>query len=612
MPWYGPQRPSVQIGALKGWLNRTAPDVKVDAFHYHLAILTAMRYPLVKTISEGTWGSFLAEGLSACLLFPGHKDRILRHLQKRVEENGGSADVEKDLLSPFERFIAEQALSVDWSSYDCVGLSAAMLQTFSSVLMAKIVKERAPSVLTALGGPEATGPMGLSLLKVFPEIDCTVHGEGEKPLAAIVEALRNGDNLGLIPGVVTRSAPPGREPVRAQVDDLDLLPCPDYDAYFEVLSSLPWGDEVRRDLEIPVEGARGCWWANRGRSGNTSCAFCNLNHQWEGYREKTADRFADEMGSLSDRYSSRRFLFLENITRRRAADSVALFRTIRQRLFRPPQIAMEARADTPPHVWRLLREAGVVSCQTGIESLSTRVLKRIGKGTTAIRNVETMKALEQWDIIHPANLLHGLPDMTVEEVEENVEMIPFVKAYYPLRPCRFSLRYGSPYWEKLSRQGEHQSSKGQANDPEWRAILPEEVEKGLFLSSRAFFEETPDLARAVHRLEEACDEWLRHYTDAKRRGVKYLLSWVMDGTHPGGLIIRDFREERFRIHRLAGPEAAVYAFFDTRRRVKDCAATLPHIPGHMVEEYLRKFVGERLLLREGPYALSLAISLSRS
>lgn len=610
MPWYAPHRPSIQLGALKAWLNRTLPDVRVDPYHYHLAITGKIRYPFIREIGEGTRGFLFGEGLSACLLFPGYRTEILASLKQAAEKEGGNVDVEKDLLTPFERFVEEQAAAVEWSSYDCVGFSAGMVQTLGSVLMARIVKQRAPSVLTVLGGPEAAGPMGYSLLKVFPEIDCTVNGEGERPLAAIISALREGHELRGLPGVVTRDSREGAGCTRFQVDDLDSLPYPDYDGYFDLLSSVPCRDAVRTDVEIPVEGARGCWWANRKSDGhNTSCAFCNLNHQWRGYREKSAVRYVEEMLCLSERYRCRRFLFVENITRRKEKEVVALFTHIRDGFHRSPEIAMEARADMPPGVWKLLREAGVISCQIGIESLSTKVLRRIGKGTTALRNVEAMKELERWDIANPANLLHGLPGMSAEEVEENSRMIPFLKAYYPLAPVRFSLRHGSPYEDEICERGGTGGQRDSGNEPAWRAILPGEVESRLFFSSREFSNQTPGLAEAVARLEAVCREWLDHYTEAKRRGIRYLLSAVPDGTRPGGLIVRDFREQGFRIYRLESLEAEVYQFFDRRRKVRDCMAALPHIPRAMVEGCLRRFVERRLLLREGLYALSLAITL---
>lgn len=605
MPWHSPQRPSAQVGVLSAWLKKALPDITVDTFHFHLSILTRLRYPVVKAISEGTHGFLFGEALSACLLFPGHRDRILAYLHDSRLKTQAPADLEQDLLLPYERFVEECARTVEWSSYDCVGFSAAMAQTLSSLLMVRMVKERAPSTLTILGGSEVTGPMGTSLLRVFPEIDLVVSGEGERPLTAILETLQKGGDMALIPGVLTRHSSGAQELKRSQISDLDTLPDPDYRSYFRLLSSLPCRHEIEDDLAVPVEGSRGCWWANRKGDRNTSCAFCNLNHQWKGYREKTPGRWVGELRRLSDRHPVRRFLFLDNVSRKHRGGITALFTGIRDGLPRPLEIVMEARADTVARAAGLLREAGVVSCQTGIESLSTRLLKRIGKGTTAIRNVEAMKALEQRDIINPANLLYGLPGITVDEVEENIRMIPFVKAYYPLRPGRFSLVYGSPYWETLSCLEE-----GFGNDPAWKSILPEEVERQLFFSKKAFPEETPESASAVERLKTVCDEWLHHYTEAKRRGVRYLLGSTPDGTRPGGLIIRDFRERRFCIHRLAGTEAEVYLFFEKCRTVRHCGAALPHITGDTIERHLSKFVDEKLLLREGPYALNLAIPLS--
>jgi len=58
----------------------------------------------------------------------------------------------------------------------------------------------------------------------------------------------------------------------------------------------------------------------------------------------------------------------------------------------------EIRATTPRHILEAMQVAGTHEVQIGIEALSTRLLKKLNKGTTAIQNLEIMKHCEELSI----------------------------------------------------------------------------------------------------------------------------------------------------------------------------------------------------------------------
>ncbi len=66
-PWPLFNRPSIQLGALKWYLENRFPELKVRAFHSYLEIAQALGYDLYRTISERSW---LAETVYAALLYP--------------------------------------------------------------------------------------------------------------------------------------------------------------------------------------------------------------------------------------------------------------------------------------------------------------------------------------------------------------------------------------------------------------------------------------------------------------------------------------------------------------------------------------------------------------
>ncbi len=74
-------------------------------------------------------------------------------------------------------------------------------------------------------------------------------------------------------------------------------------------------------------------------------------------------------------------------------------------LNRDLSIFAEIRATTPLSELKLMRTAGMHRVQIGIEALSTRLLRKLHKGTTAIQNLEIMKHCEALGIANLSNLI---------------------------------------------------------------------------------------------------------------------------------------------------------------------------------------------------------------
>ncbi|MBU1404001.1 MAG: hypothetical protein KKE82_07305 [Proteobacteria bacterium] len=66
MPWALFNRPSVQLGALKGYLAQVEPDVQVRCLHPYLGLAKSLGLDLYREVSQDVW---LCEGLYAGLLF---------------------------------------------------------------------------------------------------------------------------------------------------------------------------------------------------------------------------------------------------------------------------------------------------------------------------------------------------------------------------------------------------------------------------------------------------------------------------------------------------------------------------------------------------------------
>jgi radical SAM superfamily enzyme YgiQ (UPF0313 family) len=78
--------------------------------------------------------------------------------------------------------------------------------------------------------------------------------------------------------------------------------------------------------------------------------------------------------------------------------------------------------------------------QFGIEGLSTAFLRRIGKGTTVIQNLQAMRVCTELGIDNDANLIVDFPGSTPAEVAETARTIlDYALGFSPLNVTRFHL-----------------------------------------------------------------------------------------------------------------------------------------------------------------------------
>jgi radical SAM superfamily enzyme YgiQ (UPF0313 family) len=317
-----------------------------------------------------------------------------------------------------------------------------------------------------------------------------VSGEGELPLLHLLDELRCGTRRGAGASGILRRDAEGRigEADYCQLADLSELPVPDYQDYFRELSRQPALGNLVPNL--PLETSRGCWWHQaRPGSPGRACRFCNLNLQWRGYRSKDPAQVGRELEELASRHAGLKFSFMDNILDPKKTD--ALFDCLAG-LEPSFEIFTELRASMSRRQLVRLRQAGVNQVQIGIEALSSRLLRKINKGTTTIQNIEVMKHCEELGIDHLSNLMLGFPGSDPEDVEETLTNLEFVTVFRPLRIVRFWLGQNSPVFLYPEQYGIRRI----ANHPHYHCLLPDPLASCLCLMIKTY---TGDRTRQ-HRL----------------------------------------------------------------------------------------------------------------
>jgi ribosomal peptide maturation radical SAM protein 1 len=599
-PWPLYNRPSIQIGTLKAHLKKTFPELKIDAHHFYLKVAEAVGYRHYQVLSERTW---LAETVYAALLYPERLEGIKNVFYKKAKgktllQNIGFDSLTRQVQKVSEKFIQ----SIDWREYGLVGFSICLCQLTSSLYFIKKIKERFPTLLIVVGGSMFTGEGIRQIFNVFPEIDFVVNGEGEIPLSRLISCLTDIEGekkISFIKGIVMPETAEKETQISFnQMKDLSNLIPPDYSDYFELLTSL--GPEKNFFPTLPMEMSRGCWWQNKHKGRKSKgCAFCNLNLQWDGYRTKQPEQLVSEIDQLTTKYRTLSVAFVDNLLPLKTSRDV--FRRM-IKLKKDVRLFGEIRAATPRQDLFLMRAAGMQEVQIGIEALSTRLLKKLNKGTTAIQNIEIMKNCEMLGIQHSSNLIVHFPGSDDKDVAETLQNLEFTFSFRPLRMVHFWLGLGSPVWQDPKTFG----IKAMFNHRNYTDIFPLDVVKSMQFTIQAYRGDLGYQKRLWQPVKKKLKAWKRAYAKL-HQGPKHknILSF-RDGRN--FLIIYQRRlDSETMTHRLEGTSRAIYLFCQKHRALKRIIDRFPSIPSDRIEPFVKMMVDKKLMFRENNRYLSLAV-----
>jgi ribosomal peptide maturation radical SAM protein 1 len=600
-PWPLFKRPSIQLGSLKSFLNKDLKETRVDTAHIYLNVAHAMGYDVYQAVSKRTW---LAESVYAALLYPERSDSIERLFRKQASQYQVLRSFDFMALVQLAKDATDRAIQqINWHDIGLVGFSVCLCQLTSSLYAVRQIKKISPDIITLFGGSTVSNPFCKQYLGVFTDIDVIVNGEGELPLLRLLEHLEKCGSIETahtIDGVVTQKSTDNESHLLSQLPDLERLATPEYDDYFKTLGTfLP---DKRFFPTLPVESSRGCWWKGETlENKHKGCAFCNLNLQWSGYRKRDSARVVSDIDMLTERHQTLSVAFMDNVLPVKSTDD--LFSGL-SRLDKDLQMFSEIRASTPLKTLIKMRSAGMTEVQVGIESLSSKLLKKMNKGTTAIQNMEIMKNCEALGLQNVSNLIIYFPGSDETDVMETLQNLAFAMPFRPLKPVNFWLGLGSPVWENPIQY----HIKSMFNHPYYRRLFPDDVTKNVQFSIQAH---RGDLLRQRKRwkpVEKKIQEWKRFYTELHcQPSVGPILGYQDGGRF---LIIRQRRLNADPMqHRLTGTSREIYLFCSNVRSFRRIMLQFPELPEDKLMLFLQMMTDMGLMFEEQGRFLSLAVKI---
>ncbi len=244
-------------------------------------------------------------------------------------------------------------------------------------------------------------------------VDAVVIGEGERPLARLLEQLDAGAPLESGPGLWVRDGGsfPGTIPGADSEADIADLPWWDYDLFGDMRAHLDRGVNTFgpiADRYLPVRASRGCPY---------SCAYCSAP-AWGrlgGFAEKErrnrrpVDHLCDELADLVARYDPEGFEFWDEHFPLDLEWLRAFARTYPARVGRPFKVEMHPRAATRERL-ELLAEAGIALFHCGVEAGDAELRRTVlNRRTTDEQLQRVFDDCRDLEIPTSASLMTTLP-----------------------------------------------------------------------------------------------------------------------------------------------------------------------------------------------------------
>lgn len=493
--------PSIQLGTLSTILKTNGWSVR--SFYLNLHFSKKIGSEVYDQLCEKRF--LIGEWLFSHLLFgnlPKNKE-YMKHFYPYIREVCQSIGSTEEYLLDIKTRVAPEFLnwaaeSFDWGEYGVVGFTSTFNQNVASLTLAKLIKEKFPSVKIIFGGSNFESEMGLEYFRAFKWIDYAVVGEAEYLLPDLMDAIESG---GPIPkGVAYRNENGLVYEENHQIfAEFERYGPPDYDDYFEQLRDIDPASLILENPIILYETSRGCWWGEKHQ-----CRFCGLNALGMKFRAKARDKILAEIAFLSKRYNAYRFRIVDNILDMKYIDGV--FGKLRVENY-DFSFFVEVKSNLTKDQVKTLSYGGVKVIQPGIESLSVKQLKEMNKGVSPMQNILCLKWALYYGMEISWNILTGLPGEADEDYQRQIDIIKSILHLQPPTAVGdFWLERFSPYFKNPQDYGIKIKGPGEAFS---YIYDPEEIDLMKIAYDFEFKTENRIDPALKEKLHETVAEWKR-------------------------------------------------------------------------------------------------------
>jgi len=308
------------------------------------------------------------------------------------------------------------ASAVDEFRPDVVGFSFTNCEQSWVLEVAGLIKQKHPNLPIIVGGPHPT--LHPELVRK-PQIDFLVRGEGEQAILEFLDVLAGDGDFSEIKNLCfKRDGEVVMNPVRPLLEDLDVLPFPDREAYYKYKF-------LRNNPVKFFFTGRGCPY---------NCSFC-FNRQFRDIypnkkkyvRHYSAERAIAEIIDVKAKYPMK-FVRFEDDVFTMFPKWLEEFLDLYVKEINLPYLCY-IRAGTGEDTIRLLKESGCYCALFGIETGDEkRRNELLNKGVKDEQIFETASLLHKYKIHFFTTNMLALPGETFEDALKTIRINQKIKA----------------------------------------------------------------------------------------------------------------------------------------------------------------------------------------
>lgn len=277
------------------------------------------------------------------------------------------------------------------------------------------------------------------------QADVVVIGEGELTVVELLDALKHKRELSSVQGIAfMQDGKCIRTPRRELIQNIDEIPFPAWDM-FPI-------DHYALLREPNIKNSDRCMLVLSGRGCTFTCNFCYRLD--EGHRARSSENIIEEIQILKKDYHISYIDFQDELLMNSVRRTIELCESFIKAKLNVKWICNGRLNYAKPEVVRLMKEAGCVFINYGIESMDEKALRAMNKALTIkqiIAGIENTLAAE----ISPGfNIIFGNIGETAESLRLGVEFLLKYDDHAQMRTIRPVTPYpGSPLYYYAIQKG---------------------------------------------------------------------------------------------------------------------------------------------------------------
>lgn len=275
--------------------------------------------------------------------------------------------------------------------------------------------------------------------------DIVVIGEGEETIKELLKAIDRSENFNNIKGIAFKEKDKITiNPRRELIADIDSIPWPAYDLFpIEVYRLLRMPHAANFDFVMPVLSGRGCTF---------TCNFCYRMDK--GFRPRSAESIIEEIQFLKSEYGITYIAFSDELlmsSKQRVEEICNAF--LRTKI----NIKWDCNGRlnyASKDVLKLMKEAGCVFINYGIEAFDDRILRNMNKALTTKQIQKGIENTLEAGISPGFNIIFGNIGENTATLQQGIDFLLKYDDGAQMRTIRPVTPYpGSPLYDHAIEEG---------------------------------------------------------------------------------------------------------------------------------------------------------------